>query len=214
MSKRPIRLCASYVLAVVLLGAGCRPSPGSAGRDEETAELFQKLHERLYGVYALGTDRDLIWDLLSSSFAGDALTQQYVEHFTTLTQMSAEQTAIEVLQVDYEHVEIVERDADRIVVDADWSVGGIVTHQRHKHPRVNRYRALYTLASNDGGVGYRIVDTRMRNLERVRSLIDSHDFPLDEIPQSARGLLGPAELLRSGVLTPDELSPRDEEDEP
>ena len=212
MSKTPIRLTISYVLAVALLGAGCGPSPGSASRDEETAEIFQKLHERLYGVYALGTDRDLIWDLLSSSFAGDALTQQYVEHFTTLTQMRAEETAIEVLQVDYEHVEIVDQTADRIVVDADWSVGGIVTHQRHKHPRVNRYQALYTLALNEGGTGasndagtsYRIVDTRMRNLERVRSLIDSHDFPLDDVPQSARGLLGPAELLRSGVLTPEE----------
>ena len=204
MSKTPLRLTSSCFLAVALLGAGCGPSPASVSRDQETAELFQELHARLYGVYALGTDRDLIWDLMSSSFAGDALTQQYIEHFTTLTQMNAEQTAIEVLQVDYEHVDIVDQTADRIVIDADWSVGGIVTHQRHKHPRVNRYRALYTLASNEGGPGYRIVDTRMRNLERVRSLIDGHDFPLDDVPQSARGMFGAADLLRSGVLSPDE----------
>ena len=203
MSKTPLRFTACFVLGLAVLFAGCGPSPGSAGREEETAVVFQELHERLYDVYGLGTDRDLIWDLLSSSFAGDALTQQYVEHFTTVTQMRAEQTAIEVLQVDYEHIEIVDQTADRIVVDADWSVGGIVTHQRHKHPRVNRYRALYTLALEES-LGYRIVDTRMRNLERVRSLSDGHDFPLDDVPKSARGLLGAADLLRSGVLTPDE----------
>ena len=211
MSKKPLRITTSSVLGLALFCASCGPSPGSASRANETAAVFQELHERLYDVYGLGTDRDLIWDLLSSSFAGDALTQQYIEHFTTLTQMSAEKTAIEVLQVDYEHIEIVDQTGDRIVVDADWSVGGIVTHQRHKHPRVNRYRALYTLAlnqgtgaANEGGTAYRIVETRMRNLERVRSLIDGHDFPLDDVPQSARGMLGPADLLRAGVLTPEE----------
>ena len=33
-----------------------------------------------------------------------------------------------------------------VLVEADWSVGGIVTHQRHKHQRVNRYQAIYTVA--------------------------------------------------------------------
>ena len=204
MSKKPPKrrsVSSALVVAVTLLG--CTGSSTPRVSSGELVERFKDLHQALYGVYALGTDRDLIWELLDSSFAGDALTQQYIEHFTTLTQMKAENTAIEVLNVDYEEVEIVERAENRVVVEADWSVGGIVTHQSHKHPRVNRYRALYTLASAGPASPLRIIDTRMRDLERVQTL-DTHDeFPLDNVPRSARGLLTAEDLLRSGVLEPE-----------
>ncbi|MEM8962380.1 MAG: hypothetical protein AAGD38_12935, partial [Acidobacteriota bacterium] len=62
--------------AVALLIAGCAPS------DHRLGEIFEDLHRPIYGLYALGPDRDALHDLLAASFAGEALTQAYVEHFT------------------------------------------------------------------------------------------------------------------------------------
>lgn len=214
MSTKPAavrRFLGPLLIASTLIG--CRTS---AGHDEQLVNQFKEMHSRLYGVYSLGIDRDAIHDLLAQSFAGEALTREYVEHFTTLVQMEKEQTAIDVVRVDYEDVEVVGRTADAALVEADWSVGGVVTHQGHRHARVNRYLALYSLATFDGRPSsLRIVDTRVRNLQRVRSFQESTGFPLDDLPSSARGFMGPAELLRAGLLDEEasETSPPDDEDD-
>jgi len=202
--RRIAPLVCSPLIAGLLAGCAPRNTIESLADARLIAE-FQELHRRLYEVYSLGTDRDAIHALLEKSFAGEALTKEYVEHFTTLVRMQTEETAIEVLSVDYETVEVIERSADLARLEADWSVGGIVTHQGHKHARVNRYRAVYTLAApaTDNAStepGLRITDTRVHNLERVRSLQPGTAFPLDNVPTSARGLLGPSALLRAGIL--------------
>ena len=167
---------------------------------------FREIHSQVYRVYSVGLDRDAVHDQLAAAFAGDALTREYVEHWTTLARMRDEGTAIDVLSVDYESVAVAGSVPDGVLVEADWSVGGIVTHQSHKHHRINRYQAVYTMAmaSTDGEApALHIVDTRVRNAERVSTPLESSgggSFPLDELPKSERGYLGPAELLRSGIL--------------
>ena len=167
---------------------------------------FREIHSQVYRVYSVGLDRDAVHDQLAAAFAGDALTREYVEHWTTLARMRDEGTAIDVLSVDYESVAVAGSVPDGVLVEADWSVGGIVTHQSHKHHRINRYQAVYTMAmaSTDGEApALHIVDTRVRNAERVSTPLESPgggSFPLDELPKSERGYLGPAELLRSGIL--------------
>ena len=216
LRRLPLLVCAPLIACAV---AGCAPrSALESLADDTLIHQFEQLHRRLYDVYSLGADRDAIHALLARSFTGEALTGEYVEHFTTLARMQAEKTAIEVLRVDYETLEVIERTANLARLETDWSVGGIVTHQGHRHARVNRYRAVYTLAlapemqdripsaslllapRTARTARLRIVDTRIRNLERVRSLQPGTDFPLDDVPTSARGLLGPAELLRAGIL--------------
>ena len=178
----------------------------SVGREEALA-AFRQLHTRVYDVYDLGDpergpDREAIHSLLSSSFAGDALTDEYVEHFTTLARMGREHTAIDVLDVDYESLDLAGGSESQIEVIADWSVGGIVRHQLHSHHRVNRYQASYTLArAAEGAEGLRIVSSRVRNAERIRNpLAGAGTFPLDDLPTSSRGMVGPAELIRAGIL--------------
>jgi hypothetical protein len=133
-----------------------------------------------------------------------------------------------VLAVDYENVAVAGSEADGVLIEADWSVGGIVSHQQHKHHRINRYQAIYTLALADGDAdaepSLHIVDTRMRIAERVATPLSSTEgFPLDDLPASERGFLGPAELLKSGILddaaeqpppasAPEEKSPAGEDD--
>jgi hypothetical protein len=196
-------------VVVLLALAGCDRGASEATPSAVRAR-FEALHRPLYELYAIGDDRDALWHALASSFAGEALTSEYVEHFTALRRMARERTEMRVLEVDYEEL-AVRREGEGFLVDADWSIGGVVTHQGHRHPRINRYRATYELAfavdAADAGLdGLRIVATTLRSLERVASTRGG-GFPLDELPSSARGSLSLGDLLRSGALAQPPTAP-------
>lgn len=202
------------MLLVALAVTACRSSPSEMEllSDAELLTAFEQLHRRIYDVYEVELDRDQIHGLLSGSFFGRALTREYVEHFTTRVAMKRESTAIDILKVDYETLEVVGREGDRARIEVDWSIGGVVSHQRHRHARVNRYRAQYTVgivASDDPDVSsdappaerLRILSTRLKNLERVGSVLErSSGFPLDQLPKSESGFMTAEEILRSGLL--------------
>ncbi|HCH64091.1 MAG: hypothetical protein CL927_00935 [Deltaproteobacteria bacterium] len=207
-----LRVCLpSPWFCVLALGTApsCAPKAGPLlPGDAAVVEQFKQLHKPLYGVYDLGPDRNGIHGLLADSFVGEALTQEYVEHYTTLFRMVDDETSIQIQRVDYESVAVLDRGAGHVRVDADWSVGGVVTHQGHKHPRVNRYRAVYTLSHTRHGL--RITDTRMRNLERVRSLLSAGDaWTIDDLPKSGAGFMDPLDLLEAGVLDDIEKAERE-----
>lgn len=198
-----------WIAVVAGLTATCGHGPRArlaALPDAALIERFEELHRPVYQVYAMGTDRDRIHRHLASSFAGEALTREYVEHFTTLARMERERTAIDVMRVDYESVQLLERHSELARIDVDWSVSGLVTHQGHRHPRINRYRAVYTLAldaatpagdANAMASALRIVDTRVRSAERMRRAQPLG--ALDSMPSSPAGTLSMEELLRSGL---------------
>lgn len=174
----------------------CATTPDVGLTDDAIVEEFKALHAPVYEVYTLSGDRHAVHRLLSESFSGEALTREYIEHWSTLAHMESEETSILVKKVDYETVVVLERAEGVVRVDADWSVGGIVTHQAHKHPRVNRYRAVYTL--EPGPDGLRITSTRMRNLERIRGVLSTTDdegFLLDGLPSGGGGFMDPLDLL-------------------
>ena len=198
-----------FLVTALGVAASCAPKVGpKLPGDADVVEQFKTLHKPLYGVYDLGPDRDGIHGLLAESFTGEALTQEYVEHYTTLFRMVDDETSIRIQRVDYESVDILDRSPGKVRVDADWSVGGVVTHQGHKHPRVNRYRAVYTLSLTRSGL--RITDTRMRNLERVRSLLSAGDaWTIDDLPKSGAGFMDPLDLLEAGVLDDIEKAERE-----
>ena len=171
-------------------------------------EDFIQIHTKIYDVYALKRDARKIHELLQSSFSGEALTTEYIEHFTAMAYMESEETDIDIKQIDYHRVEVLEYTTSHLRVDADWSVGGIVTHQKHKHPRVNRYRAAYTLQKNNNDE-WRIVDTKMRNMERVqRALSDEEFFSGDWDSESSGGFLDPLDLIDADIMNNNE--PKDQ----
>jgi len=208
-------LSAALLISISLISTNCTAPgdglPGAAGAagDQDLISAFRELHSPIYRVYSLGPDPDAVHDLLSASFAGRALTREYVEHYSTLVWMQKEQTAIDVLQVNYEQVDVLRRERGSVEIDADWSVGGVVTHRNHQHARVNRYRAVYTLASIDGGL--RIVETRVRNSERVGSLLSADgSWVFDALPSSGSGFMDPAELLGAGIGAEEDPVPEGE----
>ena len=114
---------------------------------------------------------------------GEALTRAYVEHFLALTRLREQQTTIAIADVRYEDVAILARTGAQIRVSARWVVEGTITHRGHSHTRTNRYAAIYTLVQTDAGL--RIVDTRLKNLERLSGRLST----------GSRGGLTPIELL-------------------
>ena len=165
---------------------------------DQLAGVFRGLHAPVYSIYELGPDRDAVHDLLAASFAGRQLTREYVEHYSTLVRMEQEQTSIDVRRVDYDRIEPLEIGPDRARLTAEWSVGGVITHGGHKHPRVNRYQAVYTLEQGPDGI--RIVSTRLSNLQRIRTPVGSGGgWPFEDEPTSGGGLLDPVDYLMSGM---------------
>ena len=134
--------------------------------------------------------------LLSSVFVGNKLTTEYVEHFSTLYHMGLEETSIAVKQVDYNSIEVLDFDFGEVKLDVDWSVGGVVTHQGHKHTRVNRYHAVYTLSAVAGNE-WRISDVKMRNAERIRRATDEDIL---NGSNAGGGYLDPMDLLEAGMF--------------
>ena len=168
------------VCSVLLLLACTRALPDS---DASLIADFTALHTPIYSVYAVGGDADALHDLLAGRFSGEALTREYVEHFLALHRLQEQQTTIEVTSVDYDGVSVLSRSGEQARLEADWSVAGTITHRDHSHTRTNRYAAIYTVAAT--GAGLRIVDTRLRDLERLTGRLSTGE----------RGGLTPLELL-------------------
>ena len=171
---------------------------GPRGLPAGLIEQFKETHAEVYEVYHLGEDRDRLHNHLSKIYLGEALTEAYVLHFQTIQQMQRDETAIDVRQIDYSVVEFQAHTSEGVFLDVDWSVGGIVTHQKHKHTRVNRYQAGYKLQQDDNGL-WKIAHTRVRNAERVQRAFLSDDafFNGDD---GGGGYLDPLDLLEGGLL--------------
>ena len=171
---------------------------------EHVQRQFTKMHPVVYQIYKDRIEERQLHRLLSSVFVGNKLTLEYIEHFSTLHHMGVEQTSIAVKQVDYNSIRILEFDFGEVKLDVDWSVGGVVTHQGHKHTRVNRYRAVYTLLEV-GEREWRISDVKMRNAERIRRATDEDIL---NGTNAGGGYLDPMDLLEAGMY---DLPDRDEE---
>ena len=162
-------------------------------------EDFKIMHPKVYEVYREDLHPEELHDALSEVFIGDRLTKEYIEHFTTQHHMLVEETEIDIKQIDYNSLDIVDYDLEWIKIDADWSVGGIVSHQKHKHTRINRYRAVYTLVLNPQDQ-WRVNDVKMRNAERIRRASDEEIL---EGTDQGGGYLDPLDLLEAGMMNPD-----------
>lgn len=159
------------------------------------ADVFRSLHGRIYDVHRQGGDRRAMHAWLAGSFAGEALTEQYVSAWSTGRRMAAQDAEVDVRRVEYGDILQLPGPEGRIRLDVRWSVGGVLRHAAHRHARVNQYRAIYEIA--DTGDGTRIVSARMRSASRLRHpILEGGAFDLFTPDQEGPGaFLDPADLL-------------------
>lgn len=175
--------------------AGCVDPPPAPAAD--LAERFAPLHAGIYDVWAAPHDRDAIHAVLARAFVGEALTDAYVDTWTARARMAEEGTSVEVLGVEHEAIEpFVVPGSPEVAIDASWRVRGVVQHQQHRHARIHRYRAIYTLVDTPDGP--RVTDTRVLDLARVASRID--DVFGEGGDPTGQGFMDPLELFDAGVL--------------
>lgn len=180
----------------VALACGEPDQPVDGAEIEAAVLAFEALHPGVYDVWELPLDRDLLHDALARTFAGEALTRQYVETWATRTRMDADGVAVRVLGVEHEEVSVLEVTEGGIRLDARWLARGVVSHQGHKHPRIHRYRAVFELAETTEG--WRVVDLRPKELARVASRVD--DLFGEGGAPGEQGFMDPLELFGAGVL--------------
>ena len=181
-----------YMLFLLLLGCQFSTQFNSV----QVFEDFKVMHQSVYEVYRNHLTPEELHTQLSHTFSGTLLTREYIEHFTTQHHMQYEETAIDIRQIDYNDIVLLDHDYNWLMLDADWSVGGVVTHQGHKHTRINRYRAVYTL-EQIMDVGWRITDVKMRNAERIRRASDADLLSGDD---AGGGYLDALDLLDAGMM--------------
>ena len=188
------------IIGLLFLSACADSGALDALDDASLIASFLRLHSQVYDLYALALEPDAVHDHLAASFDGEALTAQYIEHWGTRVHMDRDGTRVDVRRVSHEPPSVIARGPAVAELDASWSVGGVVHHKSHSHPRVNRYEAVYTLAMTDAGL--RIVETHLRQAVRVRDLLSPADggWILDDLPTTDGGFLDALDLLEAGVL--------------
>lgn len=178
-----------------MLSCSAPPSAPTAA-DPALAAHFQSLHRRIYDVHQQGVDRRDLHTWLAGSFAGEALTEQYVTAFRTARRLAAQDAGIDVRRVEYgDIVQLPSAAPGRTRLDVQWSVGGVLRHAAHRHARVNQYRAIYELQTT--AEGPRIVAAHMRSASRLRHpLLEGGAFDLFAPDADGPGaFLDPADLM-------------------
>lgn len=160
---------------------------GPRAPDAEEAEaIFRPLHANVYRAFDYVDEGD-IYDALDRSVQGPFLQKLYRTIFQGLV-MQEEGGAVarisEVRPIDIVVGEIRQEDGDggdarsAFEVDCRWQVEGVVSHWGHSHRRINEYVAEWDVV--DGPDGWRLVDARITEQDRIESPDEDHFGDGDE----------------------------------
>ncbi|MEO1125628.1 MAG: HupE/UreJ family protein [Cyanobacteria bacterium J06639_16] len=120
-----------------------QPSPTQA------ALIVEKLLTNIYQSFAFNTE-EAIYDKLAVSVEGEQLTDIYLENRRALEVENRGGARARVDQVDVTEVSSVHSaPGKQLLVQAEWMVGGAVSHFGHTHYRHNLYVASITLTYVD-----------------------------------------------------------------
>jgi len=109
---------------------------------EEAGAIVNSLLTNVYRSFDLRDER-AVYDRLEQTVVGEQLTEIYLQSRRTLELEERGGARGRVAAVDVDRVRSVTRNDDgSYSVEADWLVGGSVTHFGHTHYRQNRYRAV------------------------------------------------------------------------
>jgi hypothetical protein len=125
---------------------------------ERTGVIVQQLLTNVYRAFDV-RDENRVYDRLAVSVTGDQLTQIYLENRKSLEFENRGGARANVDDVTILSINDVQRSADGgFVADADWTVGGSVSHFGHTHYRQNRYHALVSFVMADDAWKIRAIE--------------------------------------------------------
>ncbi len=120
-----------------------KPSPTQA------AFILDSLLTNVYRAFEFRNEED-IYDKLAISVTGEQLTEIYLESRRSLEVENRGGARAQVEEVDVTEVTSVSSaPGGKIIVQAEWRVGGSVSHFGHTHFRHNQYVALVTMSFSD-----------------------------------------------------------------
>ncbi len=138
---------------------------------ENAEEIFAALHRNVYRAFDFKTESD-IYDVLSTSVAGELLDDVYNEVYQSLIMRDQGGAVARIQSVDLLDTEIVaarieqaEGEQSAYGVQTTWRVDGMVYHWGHTHSRRNVYEAMYTVARSEDA--WKIVSVEMLRQERM-----------------------------------------------
>jgi hypothetical protein len=132
--------------------------------------IFQPLHANIYRAFDYTTESE-IYDALAQSVDGPLLGKTYDDIYRSLILQEEGGALCRVKSVSLISAKVesvthrAPRRAPEIVLDARWTVEGVVYHWGHSHARLNEYRARYTVAA--AASGWRIVGVEPLEQHRV-----------------------------------------------
>ncbi|MEM6448073.1 MAG: HupE/UreJ family protein [Cyanobacteria bacterium P01_D01_bin.123] len=131
----------------------------------QAASVLNGLLNNVYRAFEFREESD-IYDKLALSVTGDELTDIYLDSRRALEVENQGGARARVEQVDVTRVEgIRSTNNGSIVLQAQWQVGGSVSHFGHTHFRHNQYEALIELAIEDDV--WKIVDLEVVDEHRL-----------------------------------------------
>lgn len=142
------------------------PLPSTAA----ALEIFQPLHANIYRAFDYTTESE-IYDALAQSVDGPLLGKTYDDIYRSLILQEEGGALCRVKSVAMIHAKVesithrAPNHVPEIVLDARWTVEGVVYHWGHSHVRWNEYRARYTVAAVASG--WRIVGVEPLEQHRV-----------------------------------------------
>lgn len=149
------------------------------------------MHAPAYEVWAAQLRGRALHHALANTFADEALTQAYLDHERSLRRLASTEGRVEVEDIRYGQIAILEKGWQWAMVEAEWEVSGTIRHgtgeQMHAHRRTNAYQAVYRLVAV--GDEIRIVDWQLRDLRRLE--VGPREEPTSE-------LVNPLDMLPRG----------------
>lgn len=112
--------------------------------------ILDGLLTNVYRSFDVRSEND-VYDRLAVSVTGDQLANIYLENRRSLELENRGGARARVDEVDILNIHDIGRSDDTgFIVDAEWTVGGSVSHFGHTHYRQNRYRAKVWIMPVDG----------------------------------------------------------------
>ena len=121
--------------------------------------IVEKIHRNIYEVYSL-RDPARIFEVLSSSCAGEELEKQVYEYLKCLRVQAEFNTAITIVEVIYNDIRPMEIERDTVSVYCKWVVIGKIQHPTHIHRKINLNEAMYRVRQGEEGlriIGYDLI---------------------------------------------------------